>query len=143
MNAKFQIDHNELIEEMDLQMEMALNCVLNRANDGTRVKNGVVNDGDCIDEQCVVIVKINHVGEKDSCVDFREYMVSVTDDHMDHVVIEKSNEVTKHIRENWNYHGSIVTDAYISMTTFSDDYLGFLQISRDDHDLPQSSFKNI
>ena len=117
-------------------MEMALNCALNHTNAATRVKNGVVNDGDCMDVKYVVIAKVNHVGEKDSCVDFREYMVFVTDDN--DVVIE-SNEGGNHVRENWNYHGS---DAYISMATISDDcdYLGFFQISRDDYDLPRWAF---
>ena len=65
MIAKFRIDSSELIQEMDLQMGMTLNYVLNRANDGSTVATGVVNDGDCID----------------SCVDFRKYIVSATDNN--------------------------------------------------------------
>ena len=61
MSAKFQIDRNGLIQEMDLQMGMALNYALNHANDANRAANGVVNDGDCIHSTYVAIAKVNHV----------------------------------------------------------------------------------
>ena len=108
MSAQFQIKRNELIQEMDLQMEMTLIYALNRANDAIRVKNGVVNDFDCMDAKYVAIAKVNHViGAKESCVYFGEYLVSVTNDN--DVVIEESNEVSRHLRENSNYHGSTIT----------------------------------
>ena len=57
-----------VIQEMDLQMDMTLIYALNRANDAIRVKNGVVNDFDCMDAKYVAIVKVNHViGAKESC----------------------------------------------------------------------------
>ena len=94
------------------------------------MENGVVNDGDCIDAKYVVIAKVNHVnGGKDSCVDFCKetwYLLLMI------MLLLKSHEVTKYICENCNYHGSIMTNTYISMATISNDwdYLVFLQISR-------------
>ena len=38
MSAKFQIDRNELIQEMDVQMGMALNYALNHVNDANRAQ---------------------------------------------------------------------------------------------------------
>ena len=107
MSAQFQIERSELIQEMDIQMQMTLLYALNRTNDAIRVKNGVVNDFDCIDAKYVAIAKVNHViRAKESRVDFGEYLVSVTNDN--DVVIEESNDV-RHLRENSNYHGSITT----------------------------------